>query len=60
MKKKKIPRFKTDEEVEAFIENADLSEYDLSEFKPFRFDFAKEKDEDEKPESRPRPSTSSG
>jgi len=34
MKKKKIPRFKTDEEVEAFIENADLSEYDLSEFKP--------------------------
>ncbi|WP_309084716.1 CopG family antitoxin [Chelativorans sp.] len=58
--KKKIPVFKTDEDVEAFIENADLSEYDLSEFKPFRFELTKEKDEGEEPVSRPRPSTSSG
>jgi predicted DNA binding CopG/RHH family protein len=36
---KKIPIFKTDEEVEAFIDTADLSEYDLSGFKPARFEF---------------------
>ena len=39
--KKKIPVFKTDEEAERFIDTADLSEYDLSGFKPVRFEFAK-------------------
>jgi predicted DNA binding CopG/RHH family protein len=34
----------TDEDAERFIETADLSEYDLSVFKPMRFEFAK-KDE---------------
>ncbi|MCT7377754.1 BrnA antitoxin family protein [Chelativorans salis] len=59
--KKKIPVFKTDEEVEAFIENADLTEYDLSQFKPLRFVRVDEKAEDgrdEKPTSRPGGSTS--
>jgi predicted DNA binding CopG/RHH family protein len=37
--KKKIPTFSTDEEAEAFVESADLSEYDLSQFKPVRFEF---------------------
>jgi predicted DNA binding CopG/RHH family protein len=39
--KKKIPTFETDEEAEAFVETADLSEYDLSQFKPVRFEFDK-------------------
>lgn len=39
--KKKIPIFKTDEEAEEFVETADLSEYDLSQFKPVRFEFEK-------------------
>ncbi len=34
--KKKIPSFKTDEEAEHFVDTADLSEYDLSDFKPVR------------------------
>jgi predicted DNA binding CopG/RHH family protein len=37
--KKKIPDFKTDADAEAFIDSADLSEYDLSGFKPMRFEF---------------------
>jgi predicted DNA binding CopG/RHH family protein len=36
---KKIPIFKTDEEAETFIDTADLSEYDLSGFKPAAFEF---------------------
>jgi predicted DNA binding CopG/RHH family protein len=36
---KTIPVFKTDEEAEAFIDTADLSEYDLSGFRPARFEF---------------------
>ena len=36
---KTIPVFKTDEEVETFINTADLSEYDLSGFKPAGFEF---------------------
>lgn len=36
---KTIPHFKTDEEVERFVEEADLSEYDLSGFKPVHFEF---------------------
>jgi len=38
---KKIPTFKTDEEVEHFLDTADLSEYDLSQFKPVKFEFEK-------------------
>jgi predicted DNA binding CopG/RHH family protein len=37
--KKKIPDFKSDAEAEAFVDSADLSEYDLSGFKPMRFEF---------------------
>lgn len=37
--KKKIPSFKTDQEAEEFVANADLSEYDLSEAKPVQFEF---------------------
>ena len=37
--KKKIPDFKTDAEAEAFVDTADLSGYDLSGFKPMRFEF---------------------
>jgi predicted DNA binding CopG/RHH family protein len=36
---KKLPILKTDEEAEDFIENADLSEYDLSGFVPMKFEF---------------------
>ena len=39
--KKKIPVFRTDEEAERFVETADLTEYDLSQFKPVRFEFEK-------------------
>ncbi len=35
--KKKIPIFSTDEEAERFVDTADLSEYDLSDFKPVQF-----------------------
>jgi predicted DNA binding CopG/RHH family protein len=38
--KKKFPVFKTDEEAEQFLETADLTEYDLSGFKPLNFEFA--------------------
>jgi predicted DNA binding CopG/RHH family protein len=39
MKKKKIPKFRTDRQAEEFVASADLSEYDLSGFKPVRFEF---------------------
>lgn len=35
---KKIPRFETDEEAERFVEESDLSEYDLSEFQPMKLE----------------------
>jgi predicted DNA binding CopG/RHH family protein len=38
---KTLPDLKTDEEAERFLEEADLSKYDLSEFKPVRFEFEK-------------------
>jgi predicted DNA binding CopG/RHH family protein len=38
-KLKQFPRLRSDEEAEAFIETADLSEYDFSQFKPMRFEF---------------------
>jgi predicted DNA binding CopG/RHH family protein len=40
-KLKPIPRLKTDKEAERFIEEADLTEYDLSGFKSVRFEFEK-------------------
>ncbi len=38
--KRKLPSFSTDEEAEAFLETADLTDYDLSGFKPMPFEFA--------------------
>jgi predicted DNA binding CopG/RHH family protein len=37
---KQFPTFRSDEEAEEFVANADLSEYDFSQFKPMRFEFA--------------------
>jgi len=37
--KPKIPSFKTDEEAEAFVDTANLAEYDLSGLKPVQFEF---------------------
>ncbi|MBK8906689.1 MAG: BrnA antitoxin family protein [Rhodospirillales bacterium] len=36
---KPLPRFASDDEAERFVENADLSRYDLSGFKPAAFEF---------------------
>ena len=38
---KKIPEFFTDEEAEHFVDTADLTEYDLSGFKPMHFELRK-------------------
>jgi predicted DNA binding CopG/RHH family protein len=38
---KTLPPLLTDEEAERFTDEADLSEYDLSGFKPVRFEFQK-------------------
>lgn len=38
-KLKPFPRFESDEEVERFVAEADLSEYDFSQFRPMRFEF---------------------
>jgi predicted DNA binding CopG/RHH family protein len=40
-KLKPLPVLKTDDEAEQFVETADLSEYDLSGFKPAKFEFEK-------------------
>jgi predicted DNA binding CopG/RHH family protein len=40
-KLKQFPVFKTDEEAEEFVANADLSEYDFSKFKTVQFEFEK-------------------
>jgi len=40
-KLKKFPIHTTDEEAERFVDEADLSEYDFSGFKPVRFEFLK-------------------
>ena len=37
----KIPDFKTDAEAEQFVAKADLSEYDLSDMTPVRFELRK-------------------
>ena len=36
---KKLPTLTSDEEAEAFLDSADLSEYDLSEMKPAEFEY---------------------
>jgi predicted DNA binding CopG/RHH family protein len=36
---KKLPTLRSDEEAEAFLDSADLSEYDLSEMKPINFEY---------------------
>jgi predicted DNA binding CopG/RHH family protein len=38
---KPFPSFETDEEAERFVETSDLTEYDLSGFRPASFEFAK-------------------
>ncbi|MHA6770337.1 CopG family antitoxin [Sphingobium ummariense] len=38
---KPFPSFKTDGEAERFVDQADLTDYDLSGFKPASFEFAK-------------------
>lgn len=38
-KLKQIPVFKTDEEAENFVDTADLTDYDLTGFKPVHFEF---------------------
>lgn len=40
-KLKKLPTLKTDIEAESFVENADLTDYDLSGFKLGHFEFEK-------------------
>lgn len=37
---KPFPRLTTDDEAEEFLVNANLAEYDLSGFRPMRFEFA--------------------
>ncbi|WP_375633829.1 MULTISPECIES: CopG family antitoxin [unclassified Bartonella] len=38
-KLKQIPVFKTDEEAENFVDTADLTDYDLTDFKSVHFEF---------------------
>ena len=38
--RRKLPALLTDEDAERFIDEADLSEYDLSGFRPMHFEFA--------------------
>lgn len=40
MPKKQLPVLFTDEDAEAFVAEADLTEYDLSVFRPANFEFA--------------------
>ncbi len=40
-KLKKIPPMRTDQEAEDFVSTADLTQYDLSGFRPARFEFEK-------------------
>ncbi|NIQ95951.1 MAG: hypothetical protein GWN87_18430 [Desulfuromonadales bacterium] len=38
---KPLPRFKSDEEAERFVDDADLTDYDLSDGRSVRFEFEK-------------------
>lgn len=40
--KKKLPELATDNEAESFVDEVDLTEYDLSVMKPIRFEFETE------------------
>ncbi len=40
-KVERIPNLDSDAQAEEFIVNADLTQYDLSEFRPVRFEFEK-------------------
>ncbi len=37
--KKKLPRLRSDKAAEDFVAKADLTQYDLSEMRPMRFEF---------------------
>jgi predicted DNA binding CopG/RHH family protein len=37
--KKQLPELNSDEEAESFVASADLTEYDLTEFKTVKFEF---------------------
>jgi len=54
--KKKFPVFKTDTEAEAFVDTADLGEYDLSDMTPMRFELRRK----DKPVSLRLPEKASG
>ncbi|MGF1612069.1 MAG: CopG family antitoxin [Kiloniellales bacterium] len=40
-KAKRLPVLRTDEEAERFVDEADLTDYDLSGFRPTHFEFEK-------------------
>jgi predicted DNA binding CopG/RHH family protein len=40
--KKKLPSFKSDKEAEEFVAKTDLTQYDLSDIRPIRFEFQPE------------------
>ncbi len=44
MRKKKVPRLKSDEQAEAFLAQ-DLSNLDFSQFKPVHFEFEKKEEQ---------------
>lgn len=44
MKKRKVPKFKSDREMEDFLEQ-DLSDLDFSQFKPVQFEFEKKSEQ---------------
>jgi predicted DNA binding CopG/RHH family protein len=44
MRKRKVPRLKTDRQAEAFLAR-DLSDLDFSQFKPVRFEFERKDDQ---------------
>ena len=44
MRKRKVPRLRTDAEAEAFLAR-DLSDLDFTQFKPVRFEFEKKTDQ---------------
>ena len=39
MKKKKLPTLRSDAEAEKFVDETNLAEYDLTGFRPVRFEF---------------------
>lgn len=45
---KSMPSLQTDTDAEKFVEGFDLSQYDLSDFKPMQFEIDYKKEEDKK------------